>query len=71
MLYPFKSCQDEEGSPDLVTCTLLAFDLSVYALLDPLDTLSFVSPYIAVQFSVSQETLSEAFSVSTPVGDQL
>ena len=31
--------------------------------------MSFVTPYIAVQFSVSPETLSEPFSVSTPVGD--
>ncbi|KAH0685627.1 hypothetical protein KY284_016180 [Solanum tuberosum] len=33
------------------------------------DTVSFVTPYIAVNFGVSPETLSEAFSVSTPVGD--
>ncbi|KAH0655152.1 hypothetical protein KY285_030034 [Solanum tuberosum] len=32
-------------------------------------TLPLVTPYIAVQFSVSPETLSEPFSVSTPVGD--
>ncbi|WMV26389.1 hypothetical protein MTR67_019774 [Solanum verrucosum] len=32
-------------------------------------TLSFVTLYIAIQFSVSPETLSEPFSVSTPVGD--
>ena len=44
------------------------FDLDVYALLDLEATLSFVTPYVAVQFSVSQETLSEPFPVSTPVG---
>ena len=32
-------------------------------------TLSFVTPYIVVQFSVIPETLSEPISVSTPVGD--
>ncbi|WMV37992.1 hypothetical protein MTR67_031377 [Solanum verrucosum] len=32
-------------------------------------TLSFMSPFIAVQFSVSPETLSEPFLVSTPIGD--
>ena len=45
------------------------FDLDVYTLLDPGATLSFVTPYIVVQFSVSPETLFEPFSVSTPVGD--
>ncbi|KAH0697968.1 hypothetical protein KY289_015450 [Solanum tuberosum] len=43
--------------------------LDVYALLDPGDTFSFVAPYIAVNFGVSPETLSELFSVSTPVSD--
>ena len=38
-------------------------------MLDPGATLSFVTPYIAVQFDVNPETLSEPFSVSTPVGD--
>ena len=38
-------------------------------MLDPGDTLSFVTPYIAFQFSVSPETHLQPFSVSTPVGD--
>ena len=32
-------------------------------------TLSFVAPYMVVQLSVSPETLSKPFSVSTPVSD--
>ena len=68
-LYALQARQDQEDSPDVVTGTLRVFDLDVYALLDPGATLSFVTPYIAVQFSVSPETLSEPFSVSTPVGD--
>ncbi|MCQ8082150.1 hypothetical protein NP492_23805, partial [Salmonella enterica] len=67
--YALQACQDHKDSPDVVTGTLRVFDLDVYALLDPGATLSFVTPYIAVQFSVSPETLSEPFSVSTPVGD--
>ncbi|KAH0725625.1 hypothetical protein KY284_001490 [Solanum tuberosum] len=35
----------------------------------PRATLSFVTPYIAVDFSVSPETLPEPFSICTPVGD--
>ena len=48
---------------------LRVFDLDIYALLDPQTTLYLVTPNIAVQFSVSPETLLEPFSVSTPVGD--
>ncbi|XP_069147059.1 uncharacterized protein [Solanum lycopersicum] len=68
-LYPFQARQDQEGSPDVVTDTLRVFDFDIYALLDPGDTFSFVTPYIAVQFSVNPKKLSKSFSVSTPVGD--
>ena len=34
-------------------------------------TLSFVTPYIAVQFSVSLEILLEHFLVSTPIGEPI
>ena len=71
MLYALRACQDQEGSPDVVTSTLRVFVLDVYALLDSGATLFFVTPYIAVQFNVSPETLSEPFSVSTPVGDPI
>ncbi|KAH0678949.1 hypothetical protein KY284_020034 [Solanum tuberosum] len=61
--------QDQEDSPDVVISTLRVFHLDVYALLDLGATLSFVTPYIEVNFRVNAETLSEPFSVSTPVGD--
>ena len=54
----------------IVTGTLRVFDLDVYALLDPGATLYFVTTYIAIQFN-GPETLSEPFSVSTPVGDPI
>ena len=68
-MYVLQARQDQENSLDVVTGTLRVFDLDVYTLLDPGATLSFVTPYIAFQFSVSPETLSEPFSVSTPIGD--
>ena len=70
-MYALQACQDQEGSPNVVTGTLHDFDLDVYALLDPRATLSFVTPYITVQCNASPETLSEPFSVSTPVGDPI
>ena len=66
-MYVLQARQDHEDSPDVVTITLRVFNLDVYALLDPQATLSFVTFYIAVNFNVSPETLSEPFSVSTPV----
>ena len=69
MLYSFQARQDQEGSPDVVTGMLRVFDLDVYALLDPGATLSFVTTCIAVEFSVSPETLSEPFSVFNLVDD--
>ena len=47
---------------------LHVFHLYVYDLLDPGVSLSFVTPYIVVNFGVSPETLVEPFLVSTPVG---
>ena len=70
-LYALQAFRDQEISPYVVTGTLRVFELDVYALLDPGDTHSFVTPYIVVKFSVSLETLSEPFSISTPVGDQV
>ncbi|KAH0764849.1 hypothetical protein KY285_000720 [Solanum tuberosum] len=61
--------QDQEDSSDMVTVTLRVFHFDVYGFLDPGAALSFVTPYIAVNFGVSPKTLSEPFSVSTPVGD--
>ena len=68
-MYALQARQDQKGSPDVVIDMLRVFDLDVYALLDPEATLFFVTPYIAVQFNVSPETLSEPFLVSTLVGD--
>ena len=68
-MYALQAHQDKEGSPDVVTDMLRVFDLDIYALLDPRATIYFVTPYLAVQFNVSPETLSEPFSVSIPVGD--
>ena len=68
-MYALHDRQDQEGSPNAVTGMLQVFDLDVYALLDPWANLSFVTSYMAVQFSVSPETISESFLVCTQVDD--
>ena len=71
MLYAFQARQDQEGSSDVVTRMSRVFDLDIYGLLDPRATLSFVTPYLLLQFNVSGKTLSKPFSVSTPIIDLL
>ena len=68
MMYVLQAIQDQEGSLAVVTSMLRVFDLDIYALLDPGSTISFVTPYIVVQFSVSPETHAKPFLVSTPIG---
>jgi len=66
-LYALQDRQDQEDFLDVVTGMLRVFHLDVYPLLDLGTTFSFWTPYIAVNFGVSPEALSEPFSVSTPV----
>ncbi|WMV44903.1 hypothetical protein MTR67_038288 [Solanum verrucosum] len=47
------------------------FDFTIYVWLDPGASLSFVTPYVAMNFDVIPEQLSEPFSVSTPVGESI
>uniref|UniRef100_M1D9T4 Gag-pol polyprotein n=1 Tax=Solanum tuberosum TaxID=4113 RepID=M1D9T4_SOLTU len=68
-LYPINSRQEQEDSPDVVTGMIQVFDFTVFALLDPGVSLSFVTSYVAMNFDVLPEQLSEPFSVSTHVGE--
>ncbi|WMV30450.1 hypothetical protein MTR67_023835 [Solanum verrucosum] len=45
--------------------------LRLYMIEDPGASLSFLTPYVAINFDVIPEQLSEAFSVSTPVGESI
>ncbi|KAF3648996.1 hypothetical protein FXO37_19182 [Capsicum annuum] len=60
--------QQDRSSAQSDRPTQQIFHVHVYALLDPGASLSFVTPYIAVDFGTSPEILAEPFSVSTPVG---
>uniref|UniRef100_M1DFE4 Retrotransposon gag protein n=1 Tax=Solanum tuberosum TaxID=4113 RepID=M1DFE4_SOLTU len=68
-LYVINSHQEQEDSPDVVTGMIRVFDFTVYALLDPRESLSFVTPCVANKFDVFPERPSEPFSVSMPVGE--
>uniref|UniRef100_M1DV54 Polyprotein n=1 Tax=Solanum tuberosum TaxID=4113 RepID=M1DV54_SOLTU len=63
-LYAITSCQGQEDSSDIFTCTIQVFKFDVYAL-----SLSSVTPFVALNFDVLLEKLLEPFSVSTLVGE--
>ncbi|KAH0641167.1 hypothetical protein KY285_037753 [Solanum tuberosum] len=71
LLYAINSRQEQEDSPDVVTGMIQVFDFTIYALLDPGASLSFVTPFTAMNFDVIHEKLSEPFSVSTLVGESI
>ncbi|KAH0672886.1 hypothetical protein KY284_023973 [Solanum tuberosum] len=56
-LFAITSRQEQEDSPNVVT--------------DPGASFSFVTPYVAMNFDVFPENLSEPFSVCTPVGESI
>ncbi|XP_075076654.1 uncharacterized protein LOC142163281 [Nicotiana tabacum] len=70
-LYALADRQDTEAHGDVVTCMLTIFTFDVYALIDPVSTLSYVTPYIAKNFGIELEKLCEPFEVSTPVGESV
>ena len=47
------------------------FEFTIYAFVDLGESLFFVTPYVAMNFDIIFEQLSEPFSVSTPVGESI
>ncbi|KAH0674527.1 hypothetical protein KY290_024941 [Solanum tuberosum] len=70
-LYAITSLQEQEDSPDDVTGMIQVFNFDVYALLDPGVSLSFITPYVAMNFDVLPEKLLDPFSAYTPVGESI
>ena len=66
--YALMSRGEKEISPNVVTGMFKIFTLDVYALLDPGDALSFVTPLVAKNFDVLPNILHKPFLVSTQVG---
>ncbi|XP_070020401.1 uncharacterized protein [Nicotiana sylvestris] len=64
-----RSTGNMEASPDVVTGILTVQSHDVYALIDPGSTLSYVTPFIAMEFVIEPDQLYEPLLVSTPVGE--
>ncbi|KAH0709413.1 hypothetical protein KY284_010840 [Solanum tuberosum] len=67
-IYAITSFQEQENSLDVVTGMIKVFTFDVYALLDPGASLSFVIPYVAMNFDILPKQLLEPFSISTLIG---
>ncbi|XP_070054508.1 uncharacterized protein [Nicotiana tomentosiformis] len=66
-----KGRQSSEASLDIVTGILTVQYHDVYALIDPVSTFSYVTPYVAMEFGIEPESFHELFSVSTLVGESI
>ncbi|XP_070045264.1 uncharacterized protein [Nicotiana tomentosiformis] len=53
--YAIRGRQSSEASPDVVTAILTVQSHDVYALIDPDSTLSYVTPYVAMEFGIKSE----------------
>ncbi|XP_070025325.1 uncharacterized protein [Nicotiana sylvestris] len=63
--------QTAEASLDVVTSILTVQSHDMYALIDPGSTLSYVTPFAAMESGIEPEQLHEPFLVSTPVGESI
>ena len=70
-LYVITSLQEQKDSPDVVTGIIRVFDFTVYALLDQGASLSFLNPYIGINFDIISQKLTETFNVFPPVGEPI
>ena len=50
---------------------ILVCGFTVYALLDPRESLYFLTPYVAMNFEIIPEQLNKPFNVSTPIAESI
>ncbi|XP_070034830.1 uncharacterized protein [Nicotiana tomentosiformis] len=69
--YAMRGRQSSDTYPDVVTCILIVQSHDVYTLVDPGSTMSYITPYVAMEFGIEPEQLHELFSISTLVGESI
>ncbi|XP_070004204.1 uncharacterized protein [Nicotiana sylvestris] len=63
--------QTVEASSDVFIGILTVQTHDTHALIDPGSTLSYVTPFVAMEFGMEPDQLHEPFLVSTPVGESI
>ena len=71
MFNTLKGKEEQEKSVYVVTSMFQVFSSSIYALLYPVSTLSFVTPLLAVTFEIFPEVLHDPIVVCTPLGENV
>ena len=69
--HAFKGREEKEKSADVVTCMLQVSSTSVYALLDPGSTLSFLTPLLSLTFDMLTKFLHDAIVVNIHLGENV
>ena len=60
-LYAINGRQEKEDFPHVLTGMIQVFDFTVFALLEPRESLSFINLYVAINCDIIPEQLSEPF----------
>ncbi|XP_070002521.1 uncharacterized protein [Nicotiana sylvestris] len=63
--------QSLKASPDVFTSIVTIQSHDVYSLIDPGSTLSFITPYVFMEFGMESKQLHKPFSISTPAGESI
>ena len=69
--YALNNRHKHENSPYVVTGMIQVFDFTVYALLDLGANLSFVTPYVVMNFEIISLQLNQPLSVYNPIRESI
>ncbi|XP_070054515.1 uncharacterized protein [Nicotiana tomentosiformis] len=69
--YAMKGRQRSDAYLDVITSILIVQSHDVYAFIDPGFTLSYVTPYVAMEFGIEPESLHESFPISTLIDESI
>ncbi|XP_070050634.1 uncharacterized protein [Nicotiana tomentosiformis] len=69
--YAMRGRQSSKASLDVVICILTVQSQDVYALIHPGSTLSYVTPYVAMEFGIEPKQLHEPLSISSSVSESI
>ena len=70
-MYSINTCQEQKDSQDVVIGMIRVLNFIIYVWLDLGANLSFVTPYVAINFDIILKKLSEPFNISTPVDESI
>lgn len=70
-MYTLNNSQEHDNLPNFFSCIIQVFDITLYVLRDPGASLSFVTPYVSINFDIILEQHSKPSSVSAQVYESI